>query len=115
MVGQAVGRSVYAHVITNFLGWVDYHISLAMGLRPRAAQGTARGAPLQSQGRGSLVSKTEASRKIRIKTEPIRKLSNSNFQWTKASYQNNFNHAAFLFTLFDGDKLKKCTKEWHMA
>ena len=27
------GRSVYGHVITKFLGWVDYHISLAVGLR----------------------------------------------------------------------------------
>ena len=26
---------MYDHVITNFLGWVDYHISLAMGLRAR--------------------------------------------------------------------------------
>ena len=29
-----------------FLGWVDYHISLAMGLRTRAALRTTRGAPL---------------------------------------------------------------------
>ena len=28
-----------------FLGWVDYHIFLAMGLRPCAARSTARGAP----------------------------------------------------------------------
>ena len=36
--GRSVGRSVYGHVITKFLGWVDYHISLAMGLRLRAAR-----------------------------------------------------------------------------
>ena len=30
-----------------FLGWVDYHISLAMGHRPRAALRAERGAPLQ--------------------------------------------------------------------
>ena len=29
------GRA-YGHMITKFLGWVDYHISLAMGLRPLA-------------------------------------------------------------------------------
>ena len=28
------------------IGWVDYHISLAMGLRPRAVPRAARGAPL---------------------------------------------------------------------
>ena len=27
--GRTDGRSVYGHVITKFLGWVDYHISLA--------------------------------------------------------------------------------------
>ena len=31
-----VARSVYGHVIAKFSGMVDYHISLAMGLRPRA-------------------------------------------------------------------------------
>ena len=34
--------------LPNFLGWVDYHISLAMGLRPRAARSAAHGAPLIS-------------------------------------------------------------------
>ena len=29
------GRA-YGHVITKFSGWADYHISLAMRLRPRA-------------------------------------------------------------------------------
>ena len=31
------GRSVYGHVITNFLGWVVYHIFLPMVLRRRAS------------------------------------------------------------------------------
>ena len=34
-VARSVARPVYGHVITNFLGWVDYHISSAMGLRAR--------------------------------------------------------------------------------
>ena len=34
------------------------------------------------------------------KTESIRKLSNFNFQWTKALYQNNLNNIAFFFTVF---------------
>ena len=32
--GRTVGRTVTW--LPNILGWVDYHISLAMGLRPRA-------------------------------------------------------------------------------
>ena len=43
------GRSLARCTVTwlpNFLGWVDYNIFLAMGLHPRAAQSTARGAPL---------------------------------------------------------------------
>ena len=35
------GRSLSLCTVTwlpNFLGWVDYHISLAMGLRPRVAR-----------------------------------------------------------------------------
>ena len=43
------GRSLARCTVTwlpNFLGWVDYHIFLAMGLRPRAALRVARGAPL---------------------------------------------------------------------
>ena len=38
--GGTVARSLARCTVTwlpNFLGWVDYHISLAMGLRPRAA------------------------------------------------------------------------------
>ena len=31
--GLSVGRSVYGHVITNFLGWVIYHIFLLILLR----------------------------------------------------------------------------------
>ena len=45
--GRAGGRAVGRCTVTwwpNFLRWVDYHISLAMGPRPRAA----RGAPLGS-------------------------------------------------------------------
>ena len=30
--GRAGSQSVYGHVITNFLGWVDYFIFLAMVL-----------------------------------------------------------------------------------
>ena len=37
-----------------------------------------------------------------FKTESIRKLSNSNFQWTKTLYQNNLNNIAFFFTFFKG-------------
>ena len=40
--GRTVGRSVGRCTVTwlpNFLRWVDYHVSLAMGLRPRAAHG----------------------------------------------------------------------------
>ena len=32
--GRAGGRCTVTR-LPNFLGWVDYHISLAMGLRPR--------------------------------------------------------------------------------
>ena len=38
--GRSLARSLARCTVTwlpNFLGWVDYHISLAMGLRPRAA------------------------------------------------------------------------------
>jgi len=43
------GRSLARCTVTwlrNFLGWVDYHFSLAMGLCPRAARSASRGAPL---------------------------------------------------------------------
>ena len=36
-------------------------------------------------------------KKLKIKTESIRKLSN---QWTKTLYQNNLKFIAFFFTLF---------------
>ena len=42
--GQAGGGCTVTW-LPNFLGWVDYHISLAMALRPRAALRAARGAP----------------------------------------------------------------------
>ena len=45
--GRAGGRCTVTW-LPNFLGWVDYHISLAMGLRPHAALRAARGAPLTS-------------------------------------------------------------------
>ena len=45
--------------------------------------------------------------KIELNTESVRKLSNFNFQWTKISHQNNFNHIAFFFTLFEGYKCHK--------
>ena len=38
--GRSLARSLARCTVTwlpNFLGWVDYHISLAIGLRPRAA------------------------------------------------------------------------------
>ena len=41
--------------LPDILGWVDYHISLTMGLRPRAARSAARGDPLlesRSSSRG---------------------------------------------------------------
>ena len=55
-------------------------------------------------GGWELSSKKEAyaSRKIRIKTESIRKLSNFNFQCTKTLYQNNLNNIAFFSTFFKG-------------
>ena len=37
----------------------------------------------------------------------LRKLSNFNFQRTKTSYQNNFRHIPFFFTLFKGYKCNK--------
>ena len=37
-----------------------------------------------------------------VKTEAIRKLSNINFQWRKALYQNNLNNITFFFTFFKG-------------
>ena len=37
---------------------------------------------------------------VDIKTESVRKLSNFDFQWTKALYQNNLNNIAFFFTFF---------------
>ena len=43
------GRSLARYTVTwlpNFLGWVDYHFSLAVGLRPRPALRAAREAPL---------------------------------------------------------------------
>ena len=43
--------------LPNFLGWIDHHISLAMGLHPRAVRSAARGAPLlesRSSSRGGL-------------------------------------------------------------
>ena len=36
-----------------------------------------------------------------FKTEPIRKLSNFNFQRTKILYQNNLKHISFFFTFFE--------------
>ena len=39
---------------------------------------------------------------LSFKTESIRKLSNINFKWTKALYQNNLKHIAFFFTFFKG-------------
>ena len=35
----ADGRTGYGHVITKFVGWVDYHISLAMGRSAKRARG----------------------------------------------------------------------------
>ena len=46
----ADGRSLAWRMVMwlpNFLGCVDYHISLAMGLRPRAVRSATRGAPLK--------------------------------------------------------------------
>ena len=40
----------------------------------------------------------------KIKTESTRKLSNFNFQWTKALYQNNLKNIVFFFT-FQGLKM----------
>ena len=54
---------------------------------------------------------TSLKNKQLFKMESISKLSNYNFHWTKTLCQNNFNHIAFLFTLFEGYKLEKCTKE----
>ena len=48
-VVPTIARSLAQCTVTwlpNFLGWVDYQISLAMGLRPRAALRAERGAPL---------------------------------------------------------------------
>ena len=39
--GRAGGRSVYGHMITKFLEWVDYFISLPMVLRWRASRARA--------------------------------------------------------------------------
>ena len=47
--GRSVGRCTVTW-LPNFLEWVDYHVSLAMGLRPRAA----RGAPLSPSITSSL-------------------------------------------------------------
>ena len=50
----ADGRSLARCTVTwlpNFLGWVDYHISLVVGLRPRTALRATRGAPLKIQVR----------------------------------------------------------------
>ena len=54
-----------------------------------------------------LENKEDNWNKIELKTESIRKLSNFYFQWTKTLYQNNFNHSAFFFTLFEGHKCHK--------
>ena len=54
-IGMPVVRTHGRCTVTwlpNFLGSVDYHISLAMGLRPWAARSAARGAPLL-ESRGS--------------------------------------------------------------
>ena len=40
-----------------------------------------------------------------FKSESIRKLSNFNFQQTKALYQNNLNNIAFFFYIFQGLKI----------
>ena len=42
-----------------------------------------------------------------LETESLKKLSNFYFQWTKALCQNNLNHIAFFFTLFEGYKCNK--------
>ena len=44
-----------------------------------------------------------------IKTEPIRKLGNFKFQWTKTMYmyQDILSHIAFFYTLFKGYKCNK--------
>ena len=42
-----------------------------------------------------------------IKTESTRKLSNFNFQWTKALYQNNLKSIEFFFTFFEGLRCNK--------
>ena len=52
-VVRTIAGSLAQYTITwlpNFLGWVDYQISLAMGLRPRAALRAERGAPLRVWG-----------------------------------------------------------------
>ena len=43
--GRSLARCTVAW-LRNFLGWVDYHLSLAMGLGPRAAIRAEREAPL---------------------------------------------------------------------
>ena len=47
-----------------------------------------------------------------FKTKFIRKLSNSNFQWTKTLYQNILSHIAFFFTLF---KDYECNKLYEIT
>ena len=39
---------------------------------------------------------------ITFKTQSIRKLSNSNFLWTKTLYQSILNNIAFFFIFFKG-------------
>ena len=45
---------------------------------------------------------TKRGKIIIFKTESIRKLSNSNFQWTKTLYQSILNNIAFFFAFFKG-------------
>ena len=41
----------------------------------------------------------------KIKMESIGKLSNFNFQWIKALYQNNLKNICILFYIFQGLKM----------
>ena len=45
---------------------------------------------------------TKRGKIIIFKTVSIRKLSNSNFQWTKTLYQSILSNIAFFFTFFKG-------------
>ena len=61
-------------------------------------------------GKNNMVKKTQTQNKITtkrgkiiiFKTESIRKLSNSNFQWAKTLYHSILNNIAFFFTFFKG-------------